>query len=109
VFPPRPGDDRGFLVWRPLGEPIVAVDMVCTFRPPEEHLEYLESYAIPLGARVFWVEAGNAPHSAALGYEGADQANPSTSDDARRRANEAGITVVEGLSLSETIRQRSSH
>jgi predicted CoA-binding protein len=108
VFPPRPDDDRGYLVWVPVLQPLTHVDMVCTFRPPAEHLEYLERFAIPLGARVFWVEAGNAAHGRALGYEGADHTNPTASVEVRARAAEAGIEVIEGLSLSEAVRERSA-
>ena len=58
------------------------VDVVCLFRPPEEHAA-ITRRAVELGAHTVWVQRG------------------SLSDDARRIAMDAGLTVVDNISIAD--------
>lgn len=93
VFPPTEPHHKGYLVTRPLKTPPTQVDMVCTYRPEPEQLAFVNDLAIPLGAKWFWVERGDArfnhPESVILG----------ASDEARAACAAAGVGIIEGLSL----------
>lgn len=80
-FPLEGGE---FLADRMVDE-VSGVDLVCTFRPPEEQVEMVED-AIDRGARVFWVEPGEG-----------------TSEEARAAAEAAGLAFVDGASLWGTV------
>ena len=79
-----PLEGGGFLADLPVGD-VPSVDLVCTFRPPEEQPEIVAD-AIARGASVFWVEPGEG-----------------TSPQARAEAAAAGLEVVDGVSLWQTV------
>lgn len=63
------------------------VDIVGTYRPPEEQLEIARD-AARIGARVFWIEPGEG-----------------TSDEARAFATQAGMQFVEGEGIADAVRR----
>lgn len=74
----------GFLADRAVDD-VPSVDLVCTFRPPEEQPEIVAD-AIARGASVFWVEPGEG-----------------TSPEARDAAAAAGVAFVDDVSLWRTV------
>jgi hypothetical protein len=80
---PRGGEILGEAVARSLGEVDGPVDVVEVFRPAEEAPQ-LAREAVEAGAKVLWLQAGIA------------------SDEARRLAEAAGLTVVMDRCMGET-------
>jgi hypothetical protein len=80
---PRGGEILGEAVARALGEVDGPVDVVEVFRPAEEAPQ-LAREAVEAGAKVLWLQAGIA------------------SDEARRLAEAAGVTVVMDRCMGET-------
>ena len=80
----------GFLGWRAVTEIPGQVDIVCTYRPPEEQAEIVEE-AMRLRARVVWVEPPV-------------KASPM----AREFAQEFGLSFIEDISIAEAVSHYSS-
>ncbi len=85
VFPPAQGE-TGYLVFRKLDAPPSHVDIVNAYRPAAELLGIIEQHALPLGAKVLWLQP------------------PMTSADARRAAAEHGLLFVEGTDIAAVTR-----
>jgi hypothetical protein len=81
-----PLDDGAYLVCRPLGVLPDRIDIVNTFRPAEEQPDIVRE-ALKIGARVIWLEPGQA-----------------TSAEARKIAEDAGATFIDGVGIAETVR-----
>ncbi len=80
---PRGGEIFGEPVFRSLAEIDVPVDVVEVFRPAQEAPE-IARQAIMIGAKVFWLQAGIV------------------SEEARRVAEAAGLTVVMDRCMGDT-------
>ncbi len=80
---PRGGELFGERVFRSLGEIDVPVDVVEVFRPTQEAPE-ITRQAIVIGAKVLWLQLGIV------------------SEEARRIAEEAGLTVVMNRCMGAT-------
>src|SRR2546428_8653974 len=80
---PRGGKLFGEHVFRSLGEIAVPVDVVEVFRPAQEAPE-IARQAIAIGAKVLWLQAGIV------------------SEEARRIAEAAGLTVVMNRCMGDT-------
>jgi len=64
-------------------DPPESVDLVCTFRPPDEQPEIARN-AIAMGAKSFWIHPGEG-----------------SSDEARTVCDEAGVAFVDGVDIRE--------
>jgi hypothetical protein len=101
--PLDPSDDRGFLVWHLVDNLPDQIDVVCTYRPPDEHLDLVERYALPRQARAFWVEEGGFASGMTPAYRGPEQLLEA-SEAAKARCEQSGIAVIEGLSIAAAAR-----
>jgi len=97
LFAPKDGLP-GYLVCRHCATP-ERIDLLGTYRPPEDHLDIVTRIAIPLGAKYFWVESG-ADH---VTDKTKNPETPYTSDEARTACAAAGITVIEGFSIPRAL------
>ena len=79
--------DGSFLVSDDIPQLPERVDVVCTYRPPEEQLEIARD-AVKIGARGFWVEPGEG-----------------TSDEARTFVTGAGLLLVEGEGIAAAVQR----
>ena len=82
VFPPREHED-GYLVFRRLGEPLKAVDIVNVYRPENEHAGIVANQVVPLGAKVLWLQP-----SVNAGV-------------ARQLAADHGFELIEGIDIAD--------
>ena len=82
-----PLDDGRFLVSRNIPSLPETIDVVCTYRPAEEQPEIARD-AIANGAKVLWVEPGEA-----------------SSDEARELALAAGLAFVDGESIAAAVQR----
>ena len=82
-----PLEGGGYLLSLPIVALPEGVDIVNTYRPAEEQPDIVRA-AIALGAKVFWVQPGEA-----------------TSDEARQIATAAGLAFVDGVCIAETVRE----
>lgn len=99
VFAPSGLHQRGYLISVPLDGAPDQVDLVCTFRPPEEQAAFVGEFVVPLGARWFWIERGD--ESLAGGPAG--DILEHASDEARAASAAAGVTVIEGWSVPRAL------
>ena len=74
-----------WLVAHGLDGPPPAVDLVCTFRPPDEQPDIVRM-AIELGAKTFWVQEPAEP-----------------SEDARLLAEQAGLNWVDSVAIEQVV------
>jgi uncharacterized glyoxalase superfamily protein PhnB len=96
-----PTDRRGILVWHSVDSLPDQIDVVCTYRPPAEQLDLVEHFALPHGARAFWVEEGG--FAMPPPFRGPEQLLE-ISESARARCEESGIAVITGLSIAAAAR-----
>jgi hypothetical protein len=82
-----PLDDGGWLVSRDIAELPPSVDIVCTFRPPDEQPAIVDA-AAGIGARAIWIEP-----------------DAEMSADARQRADALGLAFVDGESIAAAVRR----
>jgi predicted CoA-binding protein len=102
--PLDPSDHRGVLVWHLVDNLPDQIDVVCTYRPPEEHLDLVERFALPRQARAFWVEEGGFGSGMTPPYRGPEQLLE-VSEAAKARCEQSGIAVIEGLSIAAAARE----
>src|SRR5215475_10290035 len=86
VFPPRNEHETGYLVFRALAGRPDAVDIVNVYRPVEELDGIVVNHALPLGAKVLWLQAP-APSAEVA--------------EAHRLASEHGIVLIDGRNIAE--------
>jgi|SRR5215831_1376885 len=55
VFPPQEGE-RGYLPFQKLTDPPLNIDIVNVYRPLEEHADIIANFAVPLCAKVLWLQ-----------------------------------------------------
>jgi hypothetical protein len=101
VVAPTKSHHRGYLIYLPLEAPPASVDLVCTYRPPDEQIEFVRRFVLPLGAKWFWVERGDESRVGSDPYAILEHA----SDEARAACEAAGVTVIEGLSAPVVLAQ----
>jgi predicted CoA-binding protein len=101
--PLDPSDNRGVLVWHLVHNLPDQIDVVCTYRPPDEHLDLVERFALPHQARAFWVEEGGFASGMTPPYRGPEQLLEA-SEAAKARCAQSEIAVIEGLSIAAATR-----
>jgi ribosomal protein S16 len=79
--------DGSFLVSSAIPQLPERIDIVGTYRPPDEQFEIARA-AVKIGARGFWVEPGEG-----------------TSDEARSLVTEAGLEWIEGEGIAAAVRR----
>ena len=79
--------EKGQLVFLELDNRPRSVDIVNIYRPEEEHADIITKQVLPLGAKVIWLQP------------------PITSQKTRSLAAEHGLTLVEGISITEATRK----
>ena len=77
----------GYLTSTPLDALPGTIDIVNTYRPADEQPDIARG-AIAVGARVLWIQPGEA-----------------TSEEARTIAERAGLTFVEGVDIAAAVRE----
>ncbi|HUQ40399.1 MAG TPA: CoA-binding protein [Acidimicrobiales bacterium] len=82
-----PLEDGGWLVGQRLDILPAVIDIVAVYRPADEQSSIAEQ-AIDLGARTLWIQPG-----------------VDTSPDARGIAESAGLTVIDGADIADTVRE----
>lgn len=83
IFPPRNEGEPGFLVFRRIPARPEAIDIVCVYRPENEHAGIVANIVRPTGAKVLWLQPGVAATAA------------------RTLAEENGLTLVEGVDIAQ--------
>ena len=64
-LPPKDETETGYLVFRRLDAPPDKIDIVNVYRPEEEMAGIIERHALPLGAKVLWLQPPNTSAMAA--------------------------------------------
>ncbi|SRR6266496_754674 len=78
-----PGNkDEGYLIFRPLTGTPDSADIVNVYRPENEHAEIIKNHALPLHAKVLWLQSA-------------------TSAKTRSLAEEQGLIFIEGFDIAE--------
>jgi predicted CoA-binding protein len=73
------------LVFTKINKPPDLIDIVCIYRPEEEHASLITNHVLPLHAKVIWLQP------------------PVTSIKTRDLAKEYGITFIEGVDITEIV------
>lgn len=82
----RAEKEKGHLVFRELDSMPRAVDIVNVYRPEQEHEDIISKHVLPLGAKTLWLHP------------------PIISQKTRSLTAKHGLTLVEGISISEVAR-----
>jgi hypothetical protein len=82
-FSPRNENEKGYLVFNKLDGSPGTVDIVCVYRPEEEHAQIIEKHVLQTGAKVLWLQP------------------PVTSVMSSEIAAEKGIVFMEGVDIAE--------
>jgi len=83
ILAPQREGETGYLVFRKLDGPPATIDVVCIYRPEQEHPEIFARHVLPLHANAVWLQS------------------PVTSAETRRIAAEQGLAFVEGHDIAE--------
>src|SRR5581483_3040850 len=86
ILPPA-NRDGGYLVFRRLDEGPGNIDIVNVFRPTEEIPGIIETIAIPVGARILWMQP------------------PFASTEAVDLISAKGLELIEGIDIADVARQ----
>jgi hypothetical protein len=86
VFPPKGEGEAGYLVFRRLERSPASIDIIEVYRPVAELVRIIIDQALPLRAKVLWLQAP-------LTMTDAEEAN--------RLATEHGLVCIQGADLAE--------